>query len=77
MLKITEIKMYKDKALKRFVGIFTGFKSPKIVVVPASKRQAVRCKVLRELSIGIIILLCYLGLVLAKINGRIVWKLNL
>ena len=48
MLKITEIKMYKDKALKRFVGIFTGFKSPKIVVVPASKRQAVRCKVLRE-----------------------------
>lgn len=48
MLKIIEIKMYKDKALKRFVGIFTGFKSPKIVVVPASKRQAVRCKVLRE-----------------------------
>ena len=46
MLKITEIKMYKDKALKRFVVIFTGFKSPKIVVVPASKRQAVRCKVL-------------------------------
>lgn len=31
----------------------------------------------QNLSIGIIILLCYLGSVLAKINVRIVWKLNL
>ena len=48
MLKITEIKIYVDKAKKRFTESFIGFESPKIVVVPASKRQAVRCKVLRE-----------------------------
>lgn len=48
MLNITKIKIYVDKAKKRFIEIFTGFDPPKIVVVPTSKRQAVRCKVLRE-----------------------------
>lgn len=48
MLKNAEIRVYKDKAIERFKEVFTGFDPPKIVVVPTSKRQAVRCKVLRE-----------------------------
>lgn len=48
MLKIAEIRVYKDKAIERFKEVFAGFDPPKIVVVPTSKRQAVRCKVLRE-----------------------------
>lgn len=52
MLKITEIRIYIDKAQKRFIEIFIGFEPPKIVVVPASKRQAVRCKVLKTICIA-------------------------
>ena len=48
MLRITEIKIYGDKAIERFKELFIGFEPPKIVVVSASKRQAVRNKVLRE-----------------------------
>lgn len=48
MLRITEIKIYGDKAIERFKELFIGFEPPKIVVVSASRRQAVRNKVLRE-----------------------------
>ena len=52
MLKIAEIRVYKDKAIERFNEVFTGFELPKIVVVPASRRQAVRCKVLKTICIA-------------------------
>ena len=48
MLNITEIKTYIKKATERFQKVFTDFEPPKIVVVPASRRQAVRNKVLKE-----------------------------
>lgn len=48
MLNITEIKTYINKATERFQKVFTDFEPPKIVVVPASRRQAVRNKVLKE-----------------------------
>ena len=48
MLNITEIKTCINKAIERFRKVFTDFEPPKIVVVPASKRQVVRNKVLRE-----------------------------
>lgn len=48
MLKITEIKTHINKATKRFQEVFIGFETPKIVVVPASRRQAAREKVLKE-----------------------------
>ena len=45
---IAEIKTYINKANELFEKVFIGFKPPKIVVVPASRRQAVRNKVLSE-----------------------------
>lgn len=51
MLNITEIKTYINKSIERFEAVFKGFESPKIVVIPASRRQAVRNKVLRECGI--------------------------
>lgn len=48
MFNITEIKTYINKAVDRFEKVFIGFELPKIVVVPASRRQAVRNKVLSE-----------------------------
>ena len=48
MLNITEIKTYINKADERFKEVFTDFEPPKIVVIPASKRQDVRNNVLRE-----------------------------
>ena len=52
MLNMTEIKTYINKAVGRFEKSFTSFEPPKIVVVPASRRQAVRNKVLRECGLG-------------------------
>lgn len=37
MLKITDIRIYVDKAQKRFIEVFMGFDPPKIVVVPTPK----------------------------------------
>ena len=51
MFNITEIKTSINKAIERFQKVFTDFEPPKIVVIPASKRQAVRNKVLRECGI--------------------------
>ena len=48
MFNITEIKTYINKAVDRFEKVFIGFELPKIVVVPASRRQAVRNKVFSE-----------------------------
>jgi len=46
MLNISEIKTYINKAIERFNEIFPGIEPPKVVVIPASRRQAVRNKVL-------------------------------
>ena len=51
MLNITEIKTYIAKAVERFNEVFIGFGPPKIVVIPASRRQAVRAKVLQECGV--------------------------
>jgi len=48
MINITEIKTYINKAIERFRKVFIDFEPPKIVVVSASRRPAVRNKVLRE-----------------------------
>ena len=48
MLNITQIKTYINKAIERFNGVFTDFELPQIVVIPVSRRQAIRNKVLRE-----------------------------
>lgn len=52
MLNVTEIKTYINKAVEHFEKVFKDFEPPKIVVVPASRRQAVRNKVLRECGLG-------------------------
>lgn len=51
MLNITEIKTYIVKAINIFNEYFDGFKVPKIVVVSASRRRAVRNKVLQECGV--------------------------
>ena len=51
MLNITEIKTYITKAIDRFNEVFIGFEPPKIIVVPASRRQAVRARALQECGI--------------------------
>ena len=48
MRNITEIKTSINKAVEHFEKDFKDFEPPKIVVVPASRRQSVRNKVLRE-----------------------------
>ena len=51
MLNITEIKTYVAKATERFQEVFVGFEPPKIVVVSASRRQAVRARALQECGV--------------------------
>ena len=51
MLNISEIKTYISKAVDRFNEVFIGFEPPKIVVVSASRRQAVRARALQECGI--------------------------
>jgi len=51
MLTITEIKTYIANAIEIFNEYFEGFEAPKIVVVSASRRQAVRNKVLQECGV--------------------------
>jgi len=48
MLTITEIKGHIVTALKEFSAKFPNVKLPDVVVIPASRRQAARNKVLRE-----------------------------
>lgn len=51
MLNITEIKKHIANAIDIFNEYFDGFEAPKIVVVSASRRQAIRNKVLQECGV--------------------------
>lgn len=51
MLNITEIKKYIANAIDIFNEYFDDFEAPKIVVVSASRRQAVRNKALQECGV--------------------------
>ncbi len=48
MLNISEIKTCINKAIERFNEVFPCIEPPKVVVIPASRRQIVRNKVLRD-----------------------------
>jgi len=51
MLNITEIKKYIASAVEEFKEEFADFEVPNVVVVPSSRRQAVRNRVLQECGV--------------------------
>lgn len=51
MLNITEIKKYIASAIDDFKHEFADFEVPNVVVVPSSRRQAVRNRVLQECGV--------------------------